>query len=100
MALAEELTARSERFHSVDDTVVSHVIFSVKGPGMSAEPGPAQARQPAGAGTDPVGEQLRAPTRSEQRTARIMGAWFLGTFVAIPAFFFYDPVLNTSSSHP
>jgi len=23
-----------------------------------------------------------------------MGAWFLGTFIAIPAFFFYDPVLN------
>jgi hypothetical protein len=24
-----------------------------------------------------------------------MGAWFLTTFVAIPAFFFYEPVLNT-----
>jgi hypothetical protein len=23
-----------------------------------------------------------------------MGAWFLGTFIAIPAFFFYDPILN------
>ena len=24
-----------------------------------------------------------------------MGAWFLGTFVfSIPAFFFYDPILN------
>jgi hypothetical protein len=23
-----------------------------------------------------------------------MGAWFLGTFIAIPAFFFYDPLLN------
>ncbi len=36
-----------------------------------------------------------APTRAEQRTARIMGAWFLGTFVfSIPAFLFYDPLLN------
>jgi hypothetical protein len=23
-----------------------------------------------------------------------MGAWFLGTFIAIPAFFFYDPILD------
>jgi hypothetical protein len=39
--------------------------------------------------------QLRTPTRAEQRTARIMGAWFLGTFeFSIPAFFFYDPILN------
>src|SRR5919202_6767765 len=38
---------------------------------------------------------LRAPTVGEQRTARIMGAWFLGTFVfSIPAYFFYDPLLN------
>src|SRR5918912_4020535 len=38
---------------------------------------------------------LRAPTAGEQRTARIMGAWFLGTFVfSIPAYFFYDPLLN------
>jgi Domain of unknown function (DUF4386) len=36
-----------------------------------------------------------APTKSEQRTARIMGAWFLATFVfSIPALLFYDPVLN------
>src|SRR5829696_8271746 len=41
-----------------------------------------------------VGQGLRAPTPAEQRTARIMGAWFLGTFIAIPAFFFYDPILN------
>jgi hypothetical protein len=41
------------------------------------------------------GPTLRVPTRAEQRTARVMGAWFLGTFVfSIPAFFFYDPVLN------
>jgi hypothetical protein len=38
---------------------------------------------------------LCAPTAGEQRTARIMGAWFLGTFVfSIPAYFFYDPLLN------
>jgi hypothetical protein len=38
---------------------------------------------------------LREPTPSEQRTAHIMGAWFLGTFVfSIPAFWFYDPLLN------
>jgi hypothetical protein len=43
----------------------------------------------------PVGQSLFAPTQAEQRTARIMGAWFLGTFVfSIPAFFFYDPILN------
>ena len=41
---------------------------------------------------------LRGPTRTEQRTARIMGAWFLGTFVfSVPAFFFYDPLLNHAS---
>jgi hypothetical protein len=40
-------------------------------------------------------QDLRAPTDGEQRTARIMGAWFLGTFVfSIPAYFFYDPLLN------
>jgi hypothetical protein len=38
---------------------------------------------------------LRVPTVGERRTARIMGAWFLGTFVfSIPAYFFYDPLLN------
>jgi hypothetical protein len=41
------------------------------------------------------GQSLYAPTTGEQRTARIMGAWFLGTFVfSIPAFWFYDPLLN------
>jgi hypothetical protein len=44
------------------------------------------------------GQALRAPTQAEQRTARIMGAWFLGTFVfSIPAFFFYDPILNQAN---
>ena len=41
-----------------------------------------------------AGQGLFAPAPAEQRTARIMGAWFLGTFIAIPAFFFYDPILN------
>ena len=43
---------------------------------------------------DRAGQGLCVPTPAEQRTARIMGAWFLGTFIAIPAFFFYDPILN------
>lgn len=43
------------------------------------------------------GRSSRAPTESEQRTARIMGAWFLATFVfSIPALLFYDPVLNNT----
>src|SRR3954471_23263869 len=57
----------------------------------------AQAKVPAAAGTRVrrTHEQLRAPTPAEQRTAHIMGAWFLGTFVfSIPAFWFYDPLLN------
>jgi Domain of unknown function (DUF4386) len=46
-----------------------------------------------GVGTD--GRTLYAPTPEEQVTARIMGAWFLGTFVfSVPAFLFYDPLLN------
>ena len=44
--------------------------------------------------TDRADQGLCAPTPAEQRTARIMGAWFLGTFIAVPAFFFYDPILN------
>jgi hypothetical protein len=44
---------------------------------------------------DQAGQDLRTPTQAEQRTARIMGAWFLGTFVfSIPAYFFYGPVLD------
>lgn len=44
------------------------------------------------------GDRACAPTESEQRTARIMGAWFLATFVfSIPALLFYDPVLNHAS---
>jgi hypothetical protein len=42
-----------------------------------------------------VDQDLHAPTAAEQRTARIFGAWFLGTFIfSIPAYFFYDPLLN------
>ncbi len=38
---------------------------------------------------------MRLATHAEQRTARIMGAWFLGTFLfSIPAFWFYDPLLG------
>jgi hypothetical protein len=45
-----------------------------------------------------AGQTLHAPSPAEQRTARIMGAWFLGTFVfSIPAFWFYDPLLNHAS---
>jgi hypothetical protein len=41
------------------------------------------------------GQILCQPSRAEQRTARIMGAWFLGTFVfSIPAFFFIEPILD------
>lgn len=44
------------------------------------------------------GRSSRAPTESEQRTARIMGAWFLATFVfSIPAVLLYDPVLNDTN---
>ena len=44
------------------------------------------------------GKTLYAPSTREQRTARIMGAWFLGTFVfPIPAFWFYNPLLNHAS---
>src|SRR3954453_4981545 len=47
--------------------------------------------------TTPVeaGQVRYAPSPAEQRTARIMGAWFLGTFLfSVPAFWFYDPLLN------
>jgi len=44
---------------------------------------------------DRDGQALFAPTPAEQRTARIMGAWFLGTFIfSIPAFFFLEPILD------
>ena len=41
------------------------------------------------------GANANEPTGAEQRTARIMGGWFLATFVfSIPALWFYDPVLH------
>lgn len=55
------------------------------------EPRPASSPQR----TAPDERSLHLPTTSEQRTARIMGAWFLGTFLfSIPAFFFYGPILD------
>jgi Domain of unknown function (DUF4386) len=57
----------------------------------SVEPRPANSPQ------EPAldDQTLHLPTTSEQRTARIMGAWFLGTFLfSIPAFFFYGPLLD------
>ena len=61
---------------------------------MSPERNEGRPQSAARAVPDRVGQDLYAPTRAEQRTARIMGAWFLGTFIAVPAFFFYDPILN------
>src|SRR3712207_9227756 len=50
---------------------------------------------PSDAGPAVAGRTCYAPTTREQRTARIMGAWFLLTFVfSIPAFFLYEPVLD------
>jgi hypothetical protein len=56
-----------------------------------------QARLPStpGGGSTRDERTLYDPTRSEQRTARVMGTWFLGTFLfSIPAFFFYGPILS------
>jgi hypothetical protein len=61
---------------------------------MSPERNEARPQSAARTVPDRAGQGLFAPTPAEQRTARIMGAWFLGTFIAIPAFFFYDPILN------
>jgi len=56
------------------------------------EAGSPSLAHPEPAATD---RRLHLPTPAEQRTARIMGAWFLGTFVfSIPAFWFYDPLLG------
>jgi hypothetical protein len=65
---------------------------------MTPELNEARSQSLTGAGRAQAGQGLYAPTRAEQRTARIMGAWFLATFVfSIPAFWFYDPVLNHSN---
>src|SRR3954454_17687562 len=65
---------------------------------MSPEQDEAGSGSITGSGRGRAGQGLCAPTNAEQRTARIMGAWFLGTFVfSIPAFLFYDPLLNHAS---
>jgi Domain of unknown function (DUF4386) len=61
---------------------------------MSPEQNEAGSLSVTSTGRGRAGQALCVPTQAEQRTARIMGAWFLGTFIAIPAFFFYDPILN------
>lgn len=62
---------------------------------MTRQPAGRDQPGPALTGPGAIGQALRRPTRAEQRTARIMGAWFLGTFVfSIPAFWFYDPLLG------
>jgi hypothetical protein len=62
---------------------------------MSPERNEAQPPNATRTVPDRAGRGLCAPTVAEQRTARIMGAWFLGTFVfSIPAFFFYEPILG------
>ena len=62
---------------------------------MNTQQNEAPPHGAASTGRPRTGQELHAPTPAEQRTARIMGAWFLGTFVfSIPAFWFYDPLLN------
>ena len=62
---------------------------------MNTMPNEAPPQRATSTGGPHTGRELHAPTPAEQRTARIMGAWFLGTFVfSIPAFWFYDPLLN------
>lgn len=64
---------------------------------MTATHHATQVATRASADHPPAGQQLRVPARAEQRTARIMGAWFLGTFAfSIPAFWFYSPLLNNA----
>lgn len=53
---------------------------------MGPEPDEERPQCSARAVPTRAGQALRAPTQAEQRTARIMGAWFLGTVVfSIPA---------------
>jgi Domain of unknown function (DUF4386) len=62
---------------------------------MNTEPHQAQPHGVPRTSGVPTDQPLREPTRGEQRTARVMGAWFLGTFVfSLPAFWFYDPLLS------
>ena len=64
---------------------------------MSPQPHEERAQSITPTARAEAGQALYFPTRAEQRTARIMGAWFLATFVAIPAFFFYEPLLDNPS---
>ncbi len=65
---------------------------------MSPQQNEAGSQSITHTGRGRAGQGLCAPTQAEQRTARIMGAWFLATFVfSIPAFWFYDPVLNDAN---
>ena len=65
---------------------------------MTPKPNEARPQSLTRTGRAQAGQRLYGPTAAEQRTARIMGAWFLATFVfSIPAFWFYDPVLNHSN---
>lgn len=62
---------------------------------MSSSLGEAYPHPLDAAARDRASHDLHAATRAEQRTARTMGGWFLGTFVfSIPAFWFYDPLLS------
>ena len=66
---------------------------------MTATPDEAPPQTHTDVGTARFHLTLQQPTVAEQRTARIMGAWFLGTFVfSIPAFWFYDPLLIPATS--
>lgn len=65
---------------------------------MTTKPSEAQPRTSAPTGRSQAGYRLYEPSPAEQRTAHVMGAWFLGTFVfSIPAFWFYNPLLNHAS---
>jgi len=65
---------------------------------MSSEQNQAGSQSTGSTGRSLTGQVLCEPTQAEQRTARIMGAWFLGTFLfSLPAFIFYDPLLNHAS---
>ena len=62
---------------------------------MTSQPNEARSQRSTGAVGARAGHGPFAPSQAEQRTARIMGAWFLGTFIfSIPAFWFYDPALR------
>lgn len=65
---------------------------------MGSDSSEGQQPSPTQATPERPAQRLRAPTPAEQRTARVMGAWFLGTFVfSIPAFLFYAPVLTDTA---